>query len=129
MRSPAAPGVVVREARLSEASSTGLPLTADGLVGVNRQFKAWLTTKNVRFTEEEAPEVGHVWPLWRQNLSDNTRYRFVVTGELWERIGTNWVKATKRNGQSVSEARSSIFSTGVSPRIPPPAPGPPNYFH
>ena len=27
--------------------------TADGLIGVNRQFKAWLKTKNVQFTEEE----------------------------------------------------------------------------
>ena len=44
--------------------------TADGLLGVNRQFKAWLKTKNVRFTDVEVPDVGHVWPLWRQNLSD-----------------------------------------------------------
>ncbi|HET7696325.1 MAG TPA: alpha/beta hydrolase-fold protein [Vicinamibacterales bacterium] len=50
--------------------------TADGLVGVNRQFKAWLKTKNVRFTEEEAPEVGHVWPLWRQNLADFVQKAF-----------------------------------------------------
>ena len=44
--------------------------TADGLLGVNRQFKTWLTTKNVRFTDVEVPELGHVWPLWRQNLTD-----------------------------------------------------------
>jgi enterochelin esterase-like enzyme len=50
--------------------------TADGLVGVNRQFKAWLKTKNVRFIEEEAPEVGHVWPLWRQNLADFVQKTF-----------------------------------------------------
>lgn len=50
--------------------------TADGLVGVNRQFKAWLKARDVRFTEEEAPEVGHVWPLWRQNLADFVQKAF-----------------------------------------------------
>jgi len=50
--------------------------TADGLVGVNRQFKAWLKSKNVQFTEEEAPDMGHVWPLWRQNLADFVQKAF-----------------------------------------------------
>jgi enterochelin esterase family protein len=44
--------------------------TADSLIGVNRQFKDWLKSKNVKFTEEEAPDVGHVWPLWRKNLAE-----------------------------------------------------------
>jgi enterochelin esterase family protein len=44
--------------------------TADGLIGVNRQFKDWLKTKNVTFTETEVPDVAHVWPLWRQNLAE-----------------------------------------------------------
>ncbi len=44
--------------------------TADGLIGVNRQFKTWLKSKNVQFTEQEVPDMGHVWPLWRQNLTD-----------------------------------------------------------
>lgn len=44
--------------------------TADGLLGVNRQFKDWLTAKNIRFTQEEVPDMAHVWPLWRQNLTD-----------------------------------------------------------
>jgi enterochelin esterase-like enzyme len=44
--------------------------TADGLVGVNRQFKTWLTSKKIKFTEQEVPDVGHVWPLWRQNFAD-----------------------------------------------------------
>jgi enterochelin esterase-like enzyme len=43
--------------------------TADSLIAVNRQFKDWLKTRNVQFTEEEVPDVGHVWPLWRQNLA------------------------------------------------------------
>jgi enterochelin esterase family protein len=44
--------------------------TADGLIGVNRQFKDWLKGKDIRFTEEEVPDMAHVWPLWRQNLTD-----------------------------------------------------------
>jgi enterochelin esterase family protein len=44
--------------------------TADGLVGVNRQFKTWLTSKQIKFTAQEVPDVGHVWPLWRQNFAD-----------------------------------------------------------
>jgi enterochelin esterase family protein len=44
--------------------------TADGLLGVNRQFKEYLKSKGVQFTDVEIPDVGHVWPLWRQNLTD-----------------------------------------------------------
>jgi enterochelin esterase family protein len=44
--------------------------TADGLIGANRQFKDWLRSKNVQFTEQEVPDMGHVWPLWRQNVAD-----------------------------------------------------------
>ena len=44
--------------------------TADRLIGVNRQFKDWLKSQGVQFTEQEVPDMGHVWPLWRQNLTD-----------------------------------------------------------
>ena len=44
--------------------------TADSLVGVNRQFRDWLNTQDVKLTYIEIPEIGHVWPLWRQNLTD-----------------------------------------------------------
>jgi enterochelin esterase-like enzyme len=44
--------------------------TADGLVGVNRQFRDWLQAQNVALTYTEIPDIGHVWPLWRQNLTD-----------------------------------------------------------
>jgi enterochelin esterase-like enzyme len=50
--------------------------TADSLIGVNRQFKDWLKTKKVLFTEEEVPDIGHVWPLWRQNLTDFAQKTF-----------------------------------------------------
>ena len=44
--------------------------TADTLIGVNRQFKEWLKSKDVHFTDIEVPDVAHVWPLWRQNMTD-----------------------------------------------------------
>ena len=44
--------------------------TADSLIGHNRDFKKWLTSRNIAFTEQEVPDIGHVWPLWRQNLTD-----------------------------------------------------------
>ena len=50
--------------------------TADSLIGVNRQFKDWLKSKNVKFTEEEVPDMGHVWPLWRKNLADFAQKAF-----------------------------------------------------
>ena len=44
--------------------------TADSLVGVNRQFKQWLDSKDIKVVYQEIPDVAHVWPLWRQNLTD-----------------------------------------------------------
>jgi enterochelin esterase family protein len=54
--------------------------TDDSLIGVNRQFKDWLKTKNVKFTEEEVPGMAHVWPLWRQNLTDMVQRLFKPGG-------------------------------------------------
>jgi enterochelin esterase-like enzyme len=50
--------------------------TADSLIDVNRQFKDWLRSKNVQFTEQEVPDMAHVWPLWRQNLTDMAQKLF-----------------------------------------------------
>ncbi len=44
--------------------------TADSLIGVNRQFKQYLDSKDLKVTYLEVPEMAHVWPLWRQNLTD-----------------------------------------------------------
>lgn len=44
--------------------------TADSLVGVNRTFRDWLNAKGVKHTYIEDPDIGHVWPYWRQNLAD-----------------------------------------------------------
>ena len=55
--------------------------TDDGLIGVNRQFKDWLKSKGVQFTEQEVPGMAHVWPLWRQNLTDMAPRLFQVKGK------------------------------------------------
>jgi enterochelin esterase-like enzyme len=44
--------------------------TADGLIGVNRQFRQYLEAQGVSVTYAETPDVGHVWPFWRQSLAD-----------------------------------------------------------
>ncbi len=42
----------------------------DSLLTVNRQFKAWLKSKDIKFTDLEIPAFAHVWPLWRRNLAE-----------------------------------------------------------
>ncbi len=56
--------------------------TDDGLIGVNRQFKDWLKSKGVQFTEQEVPGMAHVWPLWRQNLTDMAPRLFQAKGKV-----------------------------------------------
>ena len=37
----------------------------------NTKFRpAYLDAQGVKVTYSEAPDVGHVWPFWRQNLAD-----------------------------------------------------------
>ncbi|MBZ5623899.1 MAG: hypothetical protein LAQ69_35125 [Acidobacteriia bacterium] len=55
--------------------------TADSLIGVNRQFKDWLKSRDVKFTDLEVPGVGHVWPLWRQNLTELAPLLFQAKGK------------------------------------------------
>ncbi len=50
--------------------------TADSLIAVNRQFKDFLRAKGVQFTELESPDVGHVWPYWRQNFTEFAQKAF-----------------------------------------------------
>jgi S-formylglutathione hydrolase FrmB len=54
--------------------------TADSLIGVNRQFKSWLKSKGVAFTELETPDVGHVWPYWPQSLTEMVPRLFQARG-------------------------------------------------
>ena len=42
----------------------------DGLMAVNRQFKTWLKSKDIAFTDLEIPGYAHVWRLWRRNLAE-----------------------------------------------------------
>ena len=39
----------------------------DGLITANRNFKAWLKTKDVKFRDVETPG-EHTWMVWRRNL-------------------------------------------------------------
>jgi enterochelin esterase-like enzyme len=53
--------------------------TEDGLNSVNRQFKGWLKSKDIQFTDVEVPGMAHVWPLWRQNLTELAPMLFQAT--------------------------------------------------
>jgi enterochelin esterase-like enzyme len=44
--------------------------TADVLLRVDREFKAFLDSNGAKVTFTEIPNMGHVWRLWRQNLAD-----------------------------------------------------------
>ena len=50
----------------------------DTLLSVNRQFKDWMKSKDVQFTDVEVPGYAHVWPLWRQNLTELAPLLFQV---------------------------------------------------
>ena len=53
----------------------------DGLNGVNREFKSWLKSRDVKFTDVEVPGYAHVWPLWRQNLTELAPMLFQAAGK------------------------------------------------
>jgi enterochelin esterase-like enzyme len=42
--------------------------TDDQLIGVNRKFRDWLSTKGVRHTDVDTPG-AHTWMVWRRNLA------------------------------------------------------------
>jgi enterochelin esterase-like enzyme len=42
---------------------------SDGLIGVNRQLKEYLKSKNIQFKDLEHPG-AHTWSVWRHNLTD-----------------------------------------------------------
>ena len=42
--------------------------TSDHLIDDNRQFKTWLKSKNIAFTDIETPG-AHTWMVWRRNLA------------------------------------------------------------
>ena len=43
--------------------------------------KRLLSQKGVAFTELETPDVGHVWPYWRQNLAEMVPQLFEGNGK------------------------------------------------
>ena len=42
--------------------------TDDGLIKANRDFRDWLTSKDIHFTPVETPG-AHTWMVWRRNLA------------------------------------------------------------
>jgi len=55
--------------------------TADSLLGVNRQFRDFLSSRKVEFTYVEVPDMAHVWPLWRDNLIELAPMLFQSNGK------------------------------------------------
>jgi enterochelin esterase-like enzyme len=49
--------------------------TDDSLIKTNRQFREWLTSKDVRHTDIETPG-AHSWMVWRRNLAEFTPLLF-----------------------------------------------------
>jgi enterochelin esterase-like enzyme len=49
--------------------------TEDGLIGVNRKFRAWLKDKGVDHRDIETPG-AHTWMVWRRNLANFTPLLF-----------------------------------------------------
>jgi enterochelin esterase-like enzyme len=49
--------------------------TDDHLIDLNRNFRAWLTSKNVRHVDIETPG-AHTWMVWRRNLAEFTALLF-----------------------------------------------------
>jgi len=47
----------------------------DGLIDVNRKFRAWLDLKEIPHTDVETPG-GHTWMVWRRNLVEFTTLLF-----------------------------------------------------
>jgi enterochelin esterase-like enzyme len=43
--------------------------TDDRLIDVNRKFRAWLASKNIKHSDIETPG-AHTWMVWRRNLID-----------------------------------------------------------
>jgi enterochelin esterase-like enzyme len=43
--------------------------TDDHLIDLNRNFRAWLATKNIRHSDIETPG-AHTWMVWRRNLAE-----------------------------------------------------------
>jgi enterochelin esterase-like enzyme len=51
----------------------------DPLLAANRDYKKWLTSKNVQFVEVETPGYAHVWRYWRKSIADFAPHLFQPT--------------------------------------------------
>jgi len=43
--------------------------TEDRLIDINRKFREWLKSKDIRHTDIETPG-HHAWMVWRRNLAE-----------------------------------------------------------
>jgi len=43
--------------------------TDDRLIDINRKFRGWLATKNIKHVDIETPG-AHTWMVWRRNLTE-----------------------------------------------------------
>jgi len=43
--------------------------TEDRLIDINRKFRAWLASKNIKHADIETPGM-HTWMVWRRNLTE-----------------------------------------------------------
>ena len=43
--------------------------TEDRLIDINRKFRVWLASKNVKHVDIETPGM-HTWMVWRRNLTE-----------------------------------------------------------
>jgi esterase/lipase superfamily enzyme len=50
--------------------------TADDHLALTRQFRDFLKAKQIKSNYVEAPEAGHVWPLWRRQLAEMAQMPF-----------------------------------------------------
>ena len=44
--------------------------TADDHLNLTRQFRDFLSSKQIKLTYYEAPDMAHVWPFWRQQFAE-----------------------------------------------------------
>jgi enterochelin esterase-like enzyme len=49
--------------------------TEDGLIELNRKFRTWLASKNIKHVDIETPGY-HTWMVWRRNLTEFTALLF-----------------------------------------------------
>ncbi len=66
--------------RASNAADVAVIMSGRRLAMQKDDQGVWSVTtgsKGIKFTEQEVPDMGHVWPLWRQKVADMLPRLFV----------------------------------------------------